>query len=294
VLEVTSPDEKKDLVEALASGTGRRILFTRTKHQAKKLAKQLTASGIPSVDLHGNLAQSARDRNLAAFGEGSVKVLVATDVAARGVHVDNVELVVHVDPPAEHKAYLHRSGRTARAGSAGDVVTVMLSAQAEDVRTLLRKAAISAAPQRVTAGSPAVAELVGAVAPRVAPAPVQHEQRSAGAGTSQGANAQRKRARRNGRPQAASSVGGGQGAGRGQSAERGQGAGRGQSAERGQSTRGAQSAGRTQTAERPQGAGRSQSAGRGQSSRRAHEAPSHTRTTDAGVRRGHGSRRAQG
>ncbi len=319
VLEVTSPDEKKDLVEALASGTGRRILFTRTKHQAKKLAKQLTASGIPSVDLHGNLAQGARDRNLAAFGEGSVKVLVATDVAARGVHVDNVELVVHVDPPAEHKAYLHRSGRTARAGSAGDVVTVMLSAQSDDVRTLLRKAAISATPQRVTAGSPVVAELVGEVAPRVAPVPVQHEQRSAGTGTSQGANAQRKRARRNGRPQAGS-VGAGQSAGRGQGGERGQSAGRGQggersqsagrgqggersqsagrgqSAERGQSTRGAQGAGRTQTAERPQGAGRSQSAARGQSSqgRRTHEAPSHARTTDAGVRRGRGSRRAQG
>jgi superfamily II DNA/RNA helicase len=129
VLQVDGPDEKKALVEALASGTGRRILFTRTKHQAKKLAKQLTASGIPSVDLHGNLAQGARDRNLAAFGEGSVKVLVATDVAARGVHVDNVELVVHVDPPAEHKAYLHRSGLTALAGSEVDVVTVLLSSK---------------------------------------------------------------------------------------------------------------------------------------------------------------------
>ncbi|MBW4960312.1 C-terminal helicase domain-containing protein, partial [Klebsiella pneumoniae] len=105
---------------------GRRILFTRTKHQARKLAKQLTTQGIPAVDLHGNLSQNARDRNLAAFGDGDVNVLVATDVAARGVHVDSVELVVHVDPPAEHKAYLHRSGRTARAGSAGDVVTVML------------------------------------------------------------------------------------------------------------------------------------------------------------------------
>src|SRR5699024_7289289 len=116
VFEV-SPTDKPAVVQHLASGLGRRILFTRTKHHAKKLARKLTASGIPAVDLHGNLSQNARDRNLAAFSTGGVRVLVATDVAARGVHVDEVELVVHVDPPVEHKAYLHRSGRTARAGS---------------------------------------------------------------------------------------------------------------------------------------------------------------------------------
>ncbi len=103
VFETPSVEAKKDLVHALASGTGRRILFMRTKHHAKKLAKALTQAGIPSVDLHGNLSQPARDRNLAAFSDGSVKVLVATDVAARGVHVDNVDLVIHVDPPMEHK-----------------------------------------------------------------------------------------------------------------------------------------------------------------------------------------------
>ncbi|MGB6069811.1 MAG: DEAD/DEAH box helicase, partial [Rhodococcus sp. (in: high G+C Gram-positive bacteria)] len=114
VFEVDGVEAKKKLVHQLASGTGRRILFMRTKHQARKLAKQLTDAGIPSVDLHGNLSQAARDRNLAAFSSGQARVLVATDVAARGVHVDDVQLVVHVDPPAEHKAYLHRSGRTAR------------------------------------------------------------------------------------------------------------------------------------------------------------------------------------
>ncbi|MBB2969004.1 DEAD/DEAH box helicase [Leifsonia aquatica] len=169
VFEVRDADAKKDLVTALASGRGRRILFTRTKHQAKRLAKQLTSSGVPAVDLHGNLSQPARDRNLAAFGSGEVRVLVATDVAARGVHVDDVELVVHVDPPAEHKAYLHRSGRTARAGSAGDVVTVMLTEQAGDVKVLLRNAAITVTPQKVTADSPAVTELVGEPAERIAP-----------------------------------------------------------------------------------------------------------------------------
>ncbi len=98
VFTMADADVKKDVVRALASGTGRRILFMRTKHQAKKLAKLLTSQGIPSVDLHGNLSQPQRDRNLAAFSSGSARVLVATDVAARGVHVDDVELVIHVDP----------------------------------------------------------------------------------------------------------------------------------------------------------------------------------------------------
>ncbi len=194
VFEVDGVEAKRLLVQKLASGTGRRILFMRTKHHAKKLAKQLTDAGIPSVDLHGNLSQAARDRNLAAFSDGSARVLVATDVAARGVHVDHVELVIHVDPPAEHKAYLHRSGRTARAGSAGDVVTVMLSAQKKDVAFLLRKAEITAQPQRVTADSDVVNDLVGEIAAFVKPAP--RVQAHSGGGHSQGANAQRKRAAR--------------------------------------------------------------------------------------------------
>lgn len=174
VFHVAGVDAKKDLVRTLASGTGRRILFLRTKHQARKLARQLTESGIPSVDLHGNLSQPARDRNLAAFTAGTARVLVATDIAARGVHVDDVELVVHCDPPAEHKAYLHRSGRTARAGQAGDVVTVVLPEQRRETDALLRKAGIKAVPQPVTADSAAVRQLVGEVAPHQpyqAPAP---------------------------------------------------------------------------------------------------------------------------
>ena len=103
-----------------------------------------------------------------------MRVLVATDVAARGVHVDNVDLVVHVDPPVEHKAYLHRSGRTARAGAAGTVVTVVLPEQRRDVKDLLRKAAISAPLEDVTAA--AVTALVPERAPHVRPAPVQAPQ----------------------------------------------------------------------------------------------------------------------
>ena len=210
VFEVDGIDAKNELVKTLASGTGRRILFMRTKHHAKKLAKQLTDAGIPAVDLHGNLSQPQRDRNLAAFGEGSVKVLVATDVAARGVHVDDIELVIHVDPPAEHKAYLHRSGRTARAGKEGEVVTIVLPVQRKDTAALLRKAAIDVTPQQVTATSEAVTKLVGEVAPYVKPAPRaavqqqgpgrsrQSQGGQAAGGRSQGANAQRKRARRDG------------------------------------------------------------------------------------------------
>jgi len=197
VFEIDGVESKKALVEKLASGTGRRILFMRTKHQAKKLAKSLTDAGIPSVDLHGNLSQVARDRNLAAFSTGDVKVLVATDVAARGVHVDDIELVIHVDPPAEHKAYLHRSGRTARAGSAGDVVTLVLPEQRRDTDALLRKAAIKVTPQRVTAASPAVDALVGDVAAYVKPLPrVEQPHGQSQGGRSQGANAQRKRVNR--------------------------------------------------------------------------------------------------
>ncbi len=200
VFELAGTEEKKRMVTALASGTGRRILFMRTKHTAKKLAKQLTAQGIPAVDLHGNLSQPARDRNLAAFGDGSVRVLVATDVAARGVHVDDIELVIHVDPPTEHKAYLHRSGRTARAGASGDVVTLVLPEQRRDTAALLRQAKITVQPQQVTASSPAVTRLIGEVAPLVAEheLPAVLRPQPQGGGASQGANAQRKRGARSG------------------------------------------------------------------------------------------------
>ncbi|MFC8921168.1 DEAD/DEAH box helicase [Cellulosimicrobium sp. NPDC057127] len=183
ILAVRDAEAKKQVVHQLASGTGRRVLFMKTKHQAKKLAKQLTASGVPAVDLHGNLGQGARERNLEAFTSGAVKVLVATDIAARGIHVDEVELVVHVDPPAEHKAYLHRSGRTARAGSEGVVVTVMLPEQRGDVRDLTRKAKITAQPKPVAPGDETITGLVGEVAEYVRPADITPPQTQAKRGT---------------------------------------------------------------------------------------------------------------
>ena len=103
------------VIAALAGGEKRSLVFTRTKHGAERLARQLTEAGIPAAELHGNLRQGARSRNLAAFTSGIARVMVATDIAARGIHVDGIDLVIHADPPAEHKAYVHRSGRTARA-----------------------------------------------------------------------------------------------------------------------------------------------------------------------------------
>jgi superfamily II DNA/RNA helicase len=167
-----SHSDKAAVVHDLAGGLGRSVLFTRTKHQAKKLAKQLTVAGIPAVDLHGNLSQNARERNLAAFSDGSVRVLVATDIAARGIHVDDVSLVVHVDPPAEHKAYLHRSGRTARAGAEGVVVTVATHDQSAEVRQLAKQAGITPTVVTVIPGAEEIARLRGVQAPHVAPVPV--------------------------------------------------------------------------------------------------------------------------
>jgi superfamily II DNA/RNA helicase len=206
VLVVNDQTVKKQLIVELASGAGRRVLFLRTKHHARKLAKTLTDAGIPAVDLHGNLSQNARDRNLAEFSSGEVRVLVATDVAARGVHVDDVELVIHVDPPTEHKAYLHRSGRTARAGSDGTVVTLTLPEQQSDVKKLMKAAGVEVNFERVTANSPLVAELVGEMAdkidPRTRAALLAAKARQQGGGTSTGANAERKRARRQAAPTA--------------------------------------------------------------------------------------------
>jgi len=134
----------------LTSAPGRTMVFTRTKHAAKALARQLNQRGVPTVELHGNLGQNARTRNLDAFHSGRASTLVATDIAARGIHVNDVNLVVHADPPTEHKAYLHRSGRTARAGNAGTVVTLVTPEQVRDVNVMTRAAGILASTTRIT------------------------------------------------------------------------------------------------------------------------------------------------
>ncbi|MFT3877086.1 MAG: DEAD/DEAH box helicase [Propioniciclava sp.] len=175
VFLVPDASQKRAVVRELASGRSRRLLFTRTKHQARKLARDLTASGIPAVELHGNLSQNARERGLRAFADGRVRVMVATDIAARGIHVDDVELVVHVDPPAEHKAYLHRSGRTARAGHDGDVVTLVLPEQRKDFAGLARAAKISVQPTPIQPGDQRVLDVAGEPAAAVAASDIPQE-----------------------------------------------------------------------------------------------------------------------
>ncbi len=178
LVETTLVD-KLGVVTRLAAGGDRSLLFTRTKHGAKKLVKQLGQSGIPAVELHGNLSQNARERNLADFSSGEVKVLVATDIAARGIHVDDVRLVVHVDPPAEHKAFLHRSGRTARAGAEGLVVTVMTPEQRKDVRSMTRAAGIKPiVTEDVHSAHPLLHDLAGPAQParKISRAPQQPQQ----------------------------------------------------------------------------------------------------------------------
>jgi superfamily II DNA/RNA helicase len=160
VLHVSREDRFPVLAD-LAAAPGRTLVFTRTKRGAKTLARRLVAAGVPAVELHGNLAQPARTRNLLAFTDGRAQTMVATDIAARGIHVDGVTLVIHADPPVEHKAYLHRSGRTARAGAQGTVVTLMTDDQVSEVRDLTRRAGIAATTTRLRPGHP----LLTAIAP---------------------------------------------------------------------------------------------------------------------------------
>lgn len=237
VFEVADEDEKQALILKLASGENKRIVFFRAKHRAKRMAKKFTAAGIPSVDLQGNLSQNARDRNLGMFQSGQVRVLAATDVAARGVDVDKVALVVHADPPAEHKTYLHRSGRTARAGQTGDVVTICLPAERSGLVAVLRKAKINVVPQRVTAQSDEVAALVGTRAPYVKPVAVAEQHLSSqqkhggkrpgrsqnprtGEGRGRGAPSGRSRSQRSSGQSSASGASGRRSSGRAQQASR--------------------------------------------------------------------------
>lgn len=169
-LLTVTPGDRVAVVAALAGGNNRALVFTRTKHGAQSLTRQLARAGVSVVELHGNLGQGARQRNLASFASGAARVLVATDIAARGIHVDRIDLVIHADPPVEHKAYLHRSGRTARAGADGVVITLQSPAQAPDVRGLMRCARISPMAASVKPGSTLLRTIAGPPAAKLAPA----------------------------------------------------------------------------------------------------------------------------
>ncbi len=189
-LLTVTPGDRVGVVAALARGNNRSLVFTRTKHGAQKLTHQLARAGVSVVELHGNLGQGARERNLASFSSGAAQVLVATDIAARGIHVDGIDVVIHADPPTEHKAYLHRSGRTARAGAGGVVVTVQSPAQAGDVHTLMRRAGVSPLAASVSPGSALLRSIAGppaARAERPPPRPVTEAAVTAGPATGRGA-----------------------------------------------------------------------------------------------------------
>ena len=168
--------DKGAVAAEIAARPGRTLFFVRTKHGADRLAQQLQRSGIDAAAIHGDLTQSARRHALEAFSGGHSRVLVATDVAARGLHVDDLDLVVHFDPPADHKDYLHRSGRTARAGADGVVLSLVIPAQVREVSRLHERAGVTAKTHAVTPGHAAVREIATSGRPIVpstlAPRPV--------------------------------------------------------------------------------------------------------------------------
>jgi len=163
------PDEKVSVLAEIAARPGRTLVFVRTKEGADQLAKVLTRAGAPAAAIHGNLPQKARQRALGAFADGRPRVLVATDVAARGIHVDEVSLVVHFDPPNDHKSYLHRSGRTARAGSDGTVVSLVQPHEVRRTARLHEDAGVRATSTRVHPGHDTVRALAATGEPIVVP-----------------------------------------------------------------------------------------------------------------------------
>jgi superfamily II DNA/RNA helicase len=162
---VLRAEDKVPVAAEIASRPGRTLFFVRTKHGADRLAKQLSRLGVEAAAIHGNRSQSQRQRALDAFAAGYPRVLVATDVAARGIHVDDVDLVVQFDPPEDHKDYLHRSGRTARAGASGQVVALAERGQVRDLQRMHAAAGISAARHDAFPGHPAVREFASSGTP---------------------------------------------------------------------------------------------------------------------------------
>jgi superfamily II DNA/RNA helicase len=163
------PHDKFGVAASIAARRGRTIMFVRTQAGVDRMAAQLAEVGVRAGALHGGKHQRVRTRTLAEFREGKVNVLVATDVAARGIHVDGVSLVVHLDPPRDAKDYLHRAGRTARAGESGGVVTLVLPKQRKSTLAMLERAGVKPGEARVRSGDAELAELTGAQAPSGVP-----------------------------------------------------------------------------------------------------------------------------
>ncbi len=151
--------DKPKVVASIGQGGRRTLVFTRTKRGADRLVEQLFKEGVRAGAIHGDLRQQAREKALKQFTEGTVPILVATDVAARGLHIDSVDTVVHFDPPEDHKTYLHRSGRTARAGASGVAVTMVLWDQVKEIQKLQKRLGLDLPMVEVFSNDPRLADL---------------------------------------------------------------------------------------------------------------------------------------
>ncbi|MEU0301454.1 DEAD/DEAH box helicase [Streptomyces sp. NPDC006175] len=268
VLHVLDETDKKAVATKIAARDGRVIMFVDTKRAADRFAKRLLASGVRAAALHGGRSQPQRNRTLDQFKNGQVTALVATNVAARGIHIDDLDLVVNVDPPTDHKDYLHRGGRTARAGESGSVVTLVLPEEKREMTRLMQDAGIAPHTTRIKSSDDELSRITGAREPSgvaiviEVPQPTQPKPRTRGSGSGSGSGAaaggsfrsgSRGRGRRGGTGAASGAAqGGAGGAARGGAARGGSGGGaaRGGSGGAGGSARGA-------------GAGRAGSTGRG-------------------------------
>jgi superfamily II DNA/RNA helicase len=180
---VLSAQDKVPVAAEIARRPGRTLFFVRTKHGADRLAKQLSRAGVDAAAIHGDRNQNQRQRALDAFAAGHPRVLVATDVAARGIHVDDVDLVVQFDPPNDHKDYLHRSGRTARAGATGMVIALAEHGQLRELQRLHDAAGVTAASDEVAAGHHVVRQIATSGTPVPPAPPTAHPARAASRGT---------------------------------------------------------------------------------------------------------------
>ncbi|MEU6625706.1 DEAD/DEAH box helicase [Streptomyces litmocidini] len=212
LLYVQDETDKKAVTLRIAARDGRTILFMDTKRSVDRLVKRLLANGVRASGLHGGRSQPQRNRTLDQFKNGQVTTLVATNVAARGIHVDDLDMVVNVDPPMDHKDYLHRGGRTARAGESGSVFTLVLPEQKRDMGRLMSNAGISPRTAQIKSSDEELAELTGAREPSGVPVVIEVPQptpprkaTAAGNGTGGG--------RRRRRPASGGSTGGGTGTG---------------------------------------------------------------------------------
>ncbi|MEU1087608.1 DEAD/DEAH box helicase [Streptomyces sp. NPDC005576] len=285
VLHVLDDTDKKAVATKIAAREGRVIMFVDTKRAADRFAKRLLAAGVRAAALHGGRSQPQRNRTLDQFKDGQVTALVATNVAARGIHVDDLDLVVNVDPPTDHKDYLHRGGRTARAGESGSVVTLVLPEEKREMTRLMQDAGIAPHTTRITSSDPELGRITGAREPSgiavviEVPQPTPPKQRTRSGGPAGTGTATRSGSRGRGRRGGAAGTGAASGTGStagargtgGGARGTGNGGGRGGAsagAQRGEA-RGAgagrtgTSAGRTGSGRTGTGSGRPAGAGRG-------------------------------